>query len=263
MTQKKPTTDKWIRPFVVSSLIANLALMAGMMATLDAGAVEFTKPKAVVELFTSQGCSSCPPADAALKQMNENGELLGLALHVDYWDRLGWKDTFASAENTDRQWRYARSLGERQVYTPQAIINGRTHLVGSRKVQILDTAYGYSDGEKGLVVDVDLEKTSDTVKVMIDQSKASNHATLYAFYFNPVAEVAIKRGENAGKKIAYSNVVGKVETIGMVGNGGFATEFAIADMKQKGYKACALILQSKTKDGGPGAIIGASVISDL
>lgn len=251
------------RSITRSFLFASLTLASVTFNTGIANAIEFTKPKAVVELFTSQGCSSCPPADAALKQLNENGELLGLALHVDYWDRLGWKDTFASAENTDRQWRYARALGERQVYTPQAIINGRTHLVGSRKVQILDTAYGFSEDAKGLTVDINLQKIGDSVKVMIDQSETSNRATLYAFYFNPSAEVAIKRGENAGKKIAYSNVVGKVETVGMVGDGGFATEFAIADMKQKGYAACALILQTKSSDGGPGAIVGATVISDL
>jgi len=226
-------------------------------------AIEFSKPKAVVELFTSQGCSSCPPADAALKEMNEDGEFLGLALHVDYWDRLGWKDTFASSDNTDRQWRYARALGERQVYTPQAIVNGRSHLVGSRKTEIRDLANAYAEGNDGLSVPVNLEKIGDTISVSVPAEPQSSKATLYAFYFNPSGEVEIKRGENSGRKISYSNIVGKVEMIGMVGAEGMKTTFAIEDIKRKGYAGCALILQSSTSNGNPGAIVGASVISDL
>ncbi|MGB7287783.1 MAG: DUF1223 domain-containing protein [Salaquimonas sp.] len=245
--------------FILPTLLFSSALtMAG-----TASAVEFTKPKAVVELFTSQGCSSCPPADAALKQMNDNGEILGLALHVDYWDRLGWKDTFASPQNTERQRAYAIPLNVRAIYTPQAIINGRTHVTGSKKVEILNTANSYAKQGKGLVIDINLTATTNAINVSIDQSEIAKHATLYAYYFNPASEVAIKRGENAGKKITYSNIVGTVETIGMVGDAGFDTEFSIADIRQKGYKGCALILQAKTADGGPGPILGATVISDL
>lgn len=239
----------------------SLSLIQVMSGT--ATAVEFTKPKAVVELFTSQGCSSCPPADQALREINNDGEILGLAMHVDYWDRLGWKDTFASPENTTRQRLYAQALGERSVYTPQAVINGRTHVVGSRKGQILSKANGFAGGSDGLVVDINLAKLGDAVKVAISPGKEAKNATLYVFYFNPAGDVKIKRGENAGKTISYSNIVGKVEMVGMVGEAGLTTEFAIADMRQKGYKACAMILQDKTANGFPGAIIGASVISDL
>ena len=112
-------------------------------------------------------------------------------------------------------------------------------------------------------VDVGLEKIGGAVKVSILPSNEASNATLYVFYFNPEGEVQIKRGENAGKKINYTNIVGKVEMVGMVGDQGLTTEFAVADMKQKGYKACALILQGKTANGYPGPIIGASVISDL
>ena len=239
------------------------AMLSLPLFAIPAKAVEFSKPKAVVELFTSQGCSSCPSADKALREINSNGQILGLALHVDYWDRLGWKDTFASPENTERQWLYARALGERQVYTPQAVINGRSHLVGSRKGDILATANTFAKNGQGLEVDINLQKTGQAVKVSIAPGKTASDATLYVFYFNPQAEVNIKSGENAGRKITYSNIVGKVGMVGMVGADGLNTEFAFADMKQKGYKACALILQGKTADGNPGAIIGASVISDL
>jgi hypothetical protein len=250
-----------IRREVAKSALLALALLA--MSGTSVLALEFSKPKAVVELFTSQGCSSCPPADAVLKQFNAGDEILGLAMHVDYWDRLGWKDTFGSAENTERQWRYARSMGERQVYTPQAVVNGRKHVVGSKKTEIFNTATKFAGSGNGLTVPVNLEKIGETVRVSIPVNKSGKHTTLYAVYFTPSQAVEIKRGENAGKTISYSNIVGKVEMIGMAGADGMTTDFAIADIRQKGYKGCALILQEINSDGLPGPIIGASVIRDL
>ena len=91
------------------------------------------KPSGVVELFTSQGCSSCPPADAVLAELAEAGDVVALGYHVDYWDYLGWKDTLGSPENTARQYEYGKSFGDRSVYTPQAVINGRTHVNGAKR----------------------------------------------------------------------------------------------------------------------------------
>src|SRR5579862_769352 len=90
-------------------------------------------PRAVVELFTSQGCSSCPPADAVVGRLLTHPEVLVLSYHVNYWDDLGWKDPFSSADSTDRQYAYAQALGERSVFTPQLIVNGTTSLVGSQE----------------------------------------------------------------------------------------------------------------------------------
>jgi hypothetical protein len=239
------------------------AILMFLAGTLPSNALEIIKPKAVVELFTSQGCSSCPPADAALKEFNSSDAILGLALHVDYWDRLGWPDTFGSAENTKRQWRYARSLGERQVYTPQAIVNGRTHLVGSRKAEIQETANRFSKDERGLSVPINITMNTDSISVSIPSTDVSRHATLYAFYFNPSEEVTIKRGENAGKTLRYTNIVRKVEMIGMVGAKDMAAAFSLADLEGKGFEGCALILQASTSGGNPGAILGASVLRGL
>lgn len=256
-------TQTHIQKIVKTLAFTALTASSLFSFSVSSHAVEFTKPKAVIELFTSQGCSSCPPADAALKQINSAHEVLGLAMHVDYWDRLGWKDTFASPEYTERQYRYAHSLRERQVYTPQAIINGRTHIVGSRKQDILDTVEKFDHTNKGMIVPVNLEQIGKIIRVSIPKTEPGRDATLYAFYFNPLEEVEITRGENAGRKLQYSNIVGKVEMIGMAGPNGMQAEFSIADMKQKGYEGCALVLQSKTSDGSPGPILGASVISDL
>src|SRR5262245_54579152 len=105
---------------------------------LGAGAQDELAPpiKTVIELFTSQGCSSCPPADALLKSYAEDKEILALSLPVDYWDYLGWKDTFASPHNSDRQRSYTKSLGVGPIYTPQAVINGTNQALGSSKKDI-------------------------------------------------------------------------------------------------------------------------------
>ncbi len=228
-----------------------------------ASAVEFQYPDAVVELFTSQGCSSCPPADKALEEFNRDEKILGLGLHVDYWDRLGWKDTFASAEHTERQWQYARALGERQVYTPQAVVNGRAHLVGSKKQAIVDQAKALSAGGEGMVTPIRLSMDGDIIKLSIPENALQHHATLYAVYFNPSEDVEVLGGENAGRTLTYTNIVGKTEMIGMVGRKGLQLDFLATDMRHKGYDGCALLLQTNGPEGLPGPIIGASVITDL
>lgn len=242
---------------------AALALVLSAASSVNALAVEFTTPKAVVELFTSQGCSSCPPADAALREFNQGKDILGLAMHVDYWDRLGWKDTFASPDNTERQWRYARALGERQVYTPQAVVNGRAHFVGSRKSRIADATEQFALVGEGLTVPINLTANGSIISVSVDGSPQAGNATLYAVYYNSESQVDIQRGENAGKTITYSNIVGKMEMLGMAGAQGIELNFSIDDIRQKGFTDCALILQTKTEDGMPGPIIGASVISGI
>lgn len=242
---------------------AALAVVLTAAAGTHALAIEFTAPKAVVELFTSQGCSSCPPADAALREFNQGKEILGLAMHVDYWDRLGWKDTFASPDNTERQWRYARALGERQVYTPQAVVNGRAHFVGSRKGRIADAAEQLALAGEGLTVPIKLTADGNVISISVEGVPAAKDATLYAVYYNAEGKVDIKRGENAGRTITYSNIVGKMEMLGMAGAQGIAMHFSVDDIRQKGFTDCALILQTKTADGMPGPIIGASVISDI
>ena len=243
--------------------MAALTMASYAPITSSSHALEIFAPKAVVELFTSQGCSSCPPADKILAELNTSKEILGLAQHVDYWDYIGWKDTFASPENTARQRRYASALGERSVYTPQAIINGRTHVVGSMKHQILEKAKDFNNSKKALTIPVSVTKDGEIIKVSVEGNVNAKNASLYAFYFTPKASVEIKRGENTGREIEYSNVVGKVEMIGMAGENGFMSEFSIDDMRQKGYAGCALILQGKDADGFPGPILGATVITDL
>lgn len=246
----------------LAGLLMPIALGAGISL---AAALEIRTPKAVIELFTSQGCSSCPAADRILHKINQEGEILGLAYHVDYWDRLGWKDVFATPEHTKRQWLYSRVFRERHVYTPQAVINGRSHEVGSRKRRILAKVEKYANTGKGMRVPiaVTVEAAGDVLNIAIPPLSGTDDATLYAVYFTPESPVTIKRGENAGRTVRYSNIVGKVETIGIAGAAGVEAAFSLAEIRQKGFAGCAFILQQTSEDGHPGPILGASVITGL
>lgn len=228
-----------------------------------AHAAEILQPSGVVELFTSQGCNSCPPADRVLSELAATDDVLALAWHVDYWDYLGWKDTFGSPLATKRQRAYARSLGQRSVYTPQAIINGRGDVVGSRGNSVQQMLDEYADGPNGINVPINAEIVDGMLKIRIDKTAASKGAILWMVYFDDVREVEIKRGENRGRTIRYHNIVRSIEMIGMVRNNSLQTEFALEDISRRGHDSCALILQKKTPQGTPGPIIGAAFLRDI
>ncbi|MEP4151235.1 MAG: DUF1223 domain-containing protein, partial [Lentilitoribacter sp.] len=128
-------------------------------------------PIGVVELFTSQGCSSCPPADKALGKLIEEGKVLALSYHVDYWNYLGWEDTLATKEATDRQYAYAKTLKRRGVYTPQVIVNGRDHLVGSNYNGIKARVSKFDSSERGLAVPLTISASSDEISISIGEGE--------------------------------------------------------------------------------------------
>lgn len=241
-------------------------LLSAMVQSFTADqsrAAEITQPTGVVELFTSQGCSSCPPADRVLQTLSKNRETLALSWHVDYWDYLGWKDTFASPIATKRQQDYARSLAKRGVYTPQAIINGHTDIVGSHGSSVKEALAKFAGTPKGMVIPIDASISNGMLKIRIDAIPASRDATLWMVYFDNSREVKVERGENAGKNIVYTNIVYDIEMIGKVHDQTLQTEFALKEMAHRGNDSCALILQRTTTDGTPGPIIGAAYIKDV
>ncbi len=165
-----------------------------------------TRP-VVVELFTSQGCSSCPPADAMLHELAKQEDVIALALHVDYWDYIGWKDSFADPAFTKRQRAYARVQGERMVYTPQMMINGRQHVVGNHRGKVNKALQAHA--AQPVVLDISASRQGRSVTIQLGQSSAPAEYVVHLVAFLPKAKVAIERGENAGKTLTYANVVTK------------------------------------------------------
>jgi hypothetical protein len=171
-----------------------------------AGAVSAQSGPVVVELFTSQGCSSCPPADAYFRdELAGREDVIALALHVDYWDYLGWKDHFANPAFTKRQKAYARAAGQRMIYTPQIIIGGRHHVVGNhpKEVETLLRALG----EAPSPVTVALRREGERVEVTATAHQTPGAMIVHLVRYEPEHEVSIKRGENAGRKLSYANIV--------------------------------------------------------
>ncbi len=159
----------------------------------------------VVELYTSQGCSSCPPADALLHKLAGRDDVIALALHVDYWDYIGWKDAFARPEHAERQRGYARQAGRSSVYTPQMIINGMDSIVGARGMEISDAIMAHKARETG--VSVSVERTGKGVAVAATANRSAGPMEVVLVRYTPERDIKITRGENAGHHFTYANVV--------------------------------------------------------
>ena len=157
---------------------------------------------AVVELYTSQGCSSCPPADALLGELAKRSDVVALAFHVGYWDSLGWRDRFAIPESVDRQEGYVQSLGLSSAFTPQLVIDGRTSLVGSDRRRI-EAALGPAADPIPVTVHV----TSGALLIALPARAVRGGYDVNLVAFLPQASTAIGRGENGGRTLAEFNIV--------------------------------------------------------
>ncbi|MXX90796.1 MAG: DUF1223 domain-containing protein [Boseongicola sp. SB0665_bin_10] len=160
----------------------------------------------VVELFTSQGCSSCPPADRILSELAGRDDVIALALHVDYWDYLGWKDKFAIPGHTDRQRSYVRAIGKNTIYTPQMVIGGRDHVIGSRPMKIsrLLQKHAAQDARVNVVA----RRNGDQISIEATPAgTAALPAVIDLVTYVPEATVDVLRGENAGRTLTYHNIV--------------------------------------------------------
>jgi hypothetical protein len=162
----------------------------------------------VVELFTSQGCNSCPPADAVLGELTRRDDVLPLSFHVTYWDRLGWPDSFGLAASTSRQRDYAESLGRRGVYTPQMVIGGRIDVVGSQRRRVLE-AIELLRGQPAAAPAVAIEQGALRLS-----EGTPEPCRLWLVAFDRAHDVAIERGENRGQRLRYHNVVREITDLG-------------------------------------------------
>jgi hypothetical protein len=174
--------------------------------------------RAVVELFTSQGCSSCPPADTLLKTLADDPSIMALTLPVDYWNYLGWKDTFASSRNSDRQRSYAKVRGDGSIYTPQVVVNGIQHVNGASKAEI-ENAIGTTSKSLGPDrIPVRFWQENNTLNIATGGAQPGHpveEATIWFGVVQTSGTVDITQGENKGKSLTYTNIVRELTPIGL------------------------------------------------
>ena len=198
----------------------------------------------LVELFTSQGCSSCPPADEFAGELAKDPNVIVLSFNVDYWDYLGWRDTLAKPEYSQRQYDYARSRGDADVYTPQMVINGATHAVGSQRTAVNDKI----KSAKPLTATMVLSLTEKEIHVEVGAQPVTGDSTLWLMAVSPDVSQVIERGENAGATISYHNVVRNMVPAAMWKGEALKASWMRSAVMTPECKFCVAVLQ-KDKTG--------------
>ncbi len=232
----------------MKSTMLRIALLLLGMGALHAGAAaQANSAKVVLELFTSQGCSSCPPADALLESYTKRDDIIALSVPVDYWDRLGWKDTFASREHTNRQRAYAYARGDGQVYTPQVVVGGRFHVVGSSRSAI-DGAIAAAKTalrESQVTLSVHFEGGALVVQVGAAPAGAKvSDAALLLAVVQGAGTVSIRRGENANRTVTYFNIVRGLKTVGAWTGTPSTLRVAKSEFSVPGTQSLVVLLQN-------------------
>jgi hypothetical protein len=230
-----------------------IAVVCTSASLSNAGA----EPRAVIELFTSQGCSSCPPADKLLAQFTADPSLIPISLPIDYWDYLGWKDTLADPRNSARQRAYSHSRGDRDVYTPQVVVNGSQHVVGSDKDAIEAAIAQTRKNAATLSLPVAMSVVDGRIKVSVGGRDAQSPAEVWICGLLKSASVAIARGENRGKTITYHNVARRWVKLGTWNGKDEVFEMPVHDLDDGGLEEAAVMVQGGTVEK-PSAIYGAA-----
>lgn len=222
------------------------------LATLAAFATPaFADGPVVLELYTSQGCSSCPPADEMMHELAQRADVIPLALHVDYWDYIGWADSFADPAYTLRQNSYAHVAGARSIYTPQMIIAGQDHVVGTKPMDVADLIRDHSAFLTGTQVSV--QRNGNSLQIAGQTARALPAGTVVqVIRFTPQEDVDIRRGENAGNTFSYANVVTDWTTVGEWSG----SEALNMSVDISGDSPVVVIVQ----EPGPGAVMATAVL---
>jgi hypothetical protein len=204
----------------------------------------------VVELFTSQGCSSCPPADRLLGELKDEPGVIALSLHVDYWDYIGWQDPYGKARHTDRQQAYKRRLGLDYVYTPQIVVDGRWQAVGSRRGEVrerIDRARAAAPAVRPRVEDG---------RAVIPAAQVDGSARVWLVTFDARHSTDVADGENAGDRLVNHNVVRGWRDLGAYTGQRREIRLDTAQARTAGRSGCAVIVQRE----GTGEILGAAMM---
>ena len=220
-------------------------------------------PRAVVELFTSQGCSSCPPADRIIGELARDPSVIALSMPIDYWDYLGWKDTLADSRFTARQKAYSQMRGDREVYTPQVIVNGSAHVIGSDRASI-ESAIGNTKKADGVMsVPVTMTQAGKQITVSVAASSegaAAAHGEVWICSVSKAVPISIGRGENSGREITYHNVVRNLLKVGDWNGSADSWTVPLENISREGVDAAVVFVQDGSRDR-PGPMLGAAYTS--
>jgi len=237
----------------LTRLLALVLFVGGLSFASTAEEPATSATPVVVELFTSEGCNSCPPADAFLGVLAQRSDLIALAFHVDYWNYIGWEDPFSSPEATQRQRDYARSLGLGSVYTPQVVIDGSFDAIGSNRTQVNRAIAAASQRGKipiAIAADAAGSWHATILATQIDQP-----ATVWLALYDRQHVTPVKRGENAGATLTEYNIVREFRRVGQWDGAklDLPFDFGTTDLANRGF---AIIVQ----DGASGKILGAALL---
>ena len=238
---------------VVSLLLAGMITPA--LAQQQTAAPPLSSP-VVLELFTSQGCNSCPPADALMQDWLRQPNVIPISLHVDYWDYLGWKDTLSKKGHGIRQQDYARNSGKREVYTPQVVVNGKFMVVGSDR-KAVEKALEKARRMQSVAIQAEKNKSTGNWQIKVPAVTGfEGEAKLVLCRYDSQHEVAIERGENTGKTLNYLNVARSWGDLGRWT--GQSASYDVPDLTGTdwGRQGAMVMLQIVTSEG-VGPVLGA------
>ena len=250
-----------LRLAALASAFATVAVATAQEAASPAPTAapdDAVQVRTVLELFTSQGCSSCPPADAMLKTFADKPGVVALSLPVDYWDYLGWRDTLASPRNTERQRAYAKARGDGAIYTPQVVVNGTIHVNGANKTEI-ENAIQLTANNTGLPhVPIRFWQEANTLNIAINSAEPGREVvegTVWLGLVQPTATIPIEKGENGGKTLTYTNVVRELTPIGLWRGQPLLIQIPRMAVMQASTQRSVVLIQ----EGKAGPIVGAAL----
>ena len=242
------------------NLISRWSGTLGMCAIVAIIRPAHADPRAVIELFTSQGCSSCPPADKILGELAKDPSVIALSMPIDYWDYLGWKDTLADSRFSARQKAYSQVRGDREVYTPQVVVNGSVHVIGSDRAGI-ESAIDTTKKTGGVMsVPVTMTRSGKQLNVSVAASgegPVAMHGEVWICAISNSVPIAIGRGENSGREITYHNVVRNLLKLGDWDGSSGSWTVPLENISREGIDAAVVYVQDGSRDK-PGPMLGAA-----
>ncbi len=237
-------------------IFAGFVLASLPLMPTSALADEHARSPIVIELFTSQGCATCVPADDVLADLAKRPDVLALSFHVDYWDYIGWKDPFADREMTARQYSYLESLSQNYAYTPQIVINGVAHELGSNSEAVAEAIERAVEGPRPQL-NIELHQEDDgSVTVSVPAAPFRGEAVVWLVQYDRKLTTEVTEGENRGRTLTNYHVVRDIRRIATWNGSALDLTLDPSLLSVHARDSCAIIVQAN----GNGPIIGARAL---